>query len=361
MRLVTIFGTRPEIIRLSLLFKKLDEMGVENVLVHTGQNYDASLSGVFFKELGVPKPDHFLGVKSPTAGAQIARIIERSEKLLVKERPDALLILGDTNSGLSALAAARLNIPVAHMEAGNRCYDWEVPEEKNRRVIDHLSDWLFPYTRNSRENLLREGIDTTKIIVSGNPIVDILRHWDKDVDASPVLEKLGLRKDGFFVATSHREENVDRPERLTVILEGFKRIVRKTDLPIVWSVHPRTAKRLAGHGRLPAKIRVRQPFGMFDFLKLEKNARCVITDSGTCQEEASLYNVPAVTLRSTTERPETVECGSNMLSGVDDPERILHCVELMSRSSRDWKSPYADDKDVAEKMAQFLVSYKKRR
>ncbi len=361
MRLLTVFGTRPEIIRLSLLFRKLKEHEVENVLVHTGQNYDPKLSDIFFKELGVASPDHYLGVKSPTVGTQIAKVIEGTERLLLKEKPDAVLILGDTNSGLSAIAAARMNIPVAHMEAGNRCYDWEVPEEKNRRVIDHVSDWLFPYTRNSRENLLKEGIDPTRIIVTGNPIVDVLKQWEDAICRSRILDGLKLSKDQFFLATSHREENVDHPRRFKVILEGFKLIAKRFKFPIIWSVHPRTRRRLKHQGELPPQIILSEPLGLFDFLQLERNALCVITDSGTCQEECSLYKVPAVTIRNTTERPETVECGSNILSGVEDAEKIVHCVEVMSRSSRTWTSPYEKDQDVAEKMAQFIVSHKRLR
>ncbi len=361
MKVMTILGTRPEIIRLSLIIKRLDEVRIKNIVVYTGQNYHPRLSTIFFKELKIRKPDIYLNVKEKRVGSQIARIIERSEEVLLKEKPDLLLVLGDTNSGLSSIAATRHFIPILHMEAGNRCFDWRVPEEKNRKIIDHISDWLFPYTANSRENLIREGIAPTKIIVSGNPISEILRYYQDSFEKSKILEKLKLKAKNYFLITVHREENVDNPLNLENVLQGIRLVSRKYKKRLIWSVHPRTKKKLE---ELPSQSReigeFCLPFGFYDFLKLEKNALGVITDSGTVQEECSLFHVPTATVRNSTERPETVECGSNIVTGTEDPYRILSCVDIMIKSSRNWVSPYEDDFNVSEKIVKFIVNCKLR-
>jgi UDP-N-acetylglucosamine 2-epimerase (non-hydrolysing) len=357
-RVMTVVGTRPELIRLSLVFERLAEAGIEHHLVHTGQNYDVRLSDIFFEELGLPEPDAYLGIKTDRVGEQIGQVIARGEAELLSFRPDALLVLGDTNSGLSAVAAARHGVPVFHMEAGNRCFDWRVPEEKNRRLIDHISDFLMPYTPRSREYLLAEGIHPQKISVSGNPITEILEHHRDAWEASDVLERLGLSAGGYVLVTAHRQETVDVPERLEVICEGLGLVAAELDLPVVWSVHPRTRGRLDGRaGELDARIQLHEPFGFRDFVKLESAARCVISDSGTVQEECSLLRIPAVTCRDTTERPETVECGSNVLSGVTDPRRMLECARAMLATSADWVSPYEgpDHRGVAAKVVKHLV------
>lgn len=356
MKVMIVAGTRPEFIRLSLVLKRFAELGLSHVLVHTGQNYDPRLSDVFFSQLDLPQPDEYLGVRADTAGHQIGQIVARSDDALRRYRPDALLVLGDTNSGLSAIAAARLNIPIFHMEAGNRCFDWRVPEEKNRRLIDHISDWLLPYTPRAREYLLAEGIDSGKILVSGNPIVDVLEAFRGLWETSTVLADCRVSAGKYLLATTHREETVDVPSRLRVICIGLNLVAARLDLPIVWSVHPRTRPKLAEVGvELDARLKMYEPFNFGDFVALEAGARCVITDSGTVQEECSLLAVPAVTCRESTERPETVECGSNILSGVEDPERLATCVDVMISANRDWRSPYADDTGVAERVTQFIV------
>jgi UDP-N-acetylglucosamine 2-epimerase (non-hydrolysing) len=356
MKLLTVVGTRPELIRLSLVFRELEKAGVDNYLVHTGQNYDPRLSDIFFEELALPAPDVYLEVKAETVGEQIGHIVARAERVLLEQQPDALLVLGDTNSGLSAIAAARHNIPIFHMEAGNRCFDWRVPEEKNRKLIDHVSDWLLPYTPRSREYLLAEGIHPTKILLSGNPITDVLEEFRPRWEASDVLDRLELEPNSYLLATSHREETVDIPERLEVVCRGLSDAADELELPVVWSVHPRTRRRLEG-GDYPlgSRVQLHEPFGFLDFVRLEASARCLITDSGTVQEECSLLKVPSVTCRETTERPETVECGSNILSGVQDPARISECVRLMIAAGRDWVSPYEGDHEVAERVVKFIV------
>ncbi|MHB8650241.1 MAG: non-hydrolyzing UDP-N-acetylglucosamine 2-epimerase [Gaiellaceae bacterium] len=349
-------GTRPELIRLSLVFRAIAEAGIENHIVHTGQNYDRLLSDVFFEELGLPKPDTYLGVRADRVGDQIGQIISRSEEVFLAEQPDAVLILGDTNTGLSAISAARHDVPIFHMEAGNRCFDWRVPEEKNRKLIDHISTWLLPYTMRSREYLMSEGIHPTKIMVSGNPILDVLEHFRPQWEASDVVERLGLDDNRYVLATAHREETVDLPERLSVICEGLSLVAAEYDLPVVWSVHPRTCKRLeSGEYHLDERVRPTKPFGFFDFIRLQATAFCVVTDSGTVQEESSLLHVPAVTCRETTERPETVECGSNVLCGNRDARKMVRAVGRMVEGSRDWVSPYANDRGVADRVVKYLI------
>lgn len=351
-------GTRPELIRLSLVFERLAGAGIEHRLVHTGQNYDPRLSDIFFEELELPAPDTYLGVKAEHVGEQIGRIIAGAEAEMLAFDPDALLVLGDTNSGLAAVAAARHGIPVFHMEAGNRCFDWRVPEEKNRRLIDHISDFLMPYTPRSREYLLAEGIDPQKIMVSGNPITEILEHHRDRWEASDVVERLDLSDSDYVLVTAHRQEAVDVPERLDVICRGLGLVADELDVPLVWSVHPRTRARLdSRHEELHPHIQLHEPFGFRDFVKLESRARCVVSDSGTVQEECSLLAVPAVTCRDTTERPETIECGSNVLSGVQDPRRMVECVRAMLAAPTDWVSPYegSDHRDVAAKVVKYLV------
>jgi UDP-N-acetylglucosamine 2-epimerase (non-hydrolysing) len=356
MRVLTVVGTRPELIRLSLVFRRFAELGIEHVLVHTGQNYDVRLSQIFFDELELPQPDEYLEVRAETVGAQIGQIVARSENALLKHRPDALLVLGDTNSGLSAIAAARHDIPIFHIEAGNRCFDWRVPEEKNRKLIDHISDWLLPYTPRSREYLLNEGLSAERIFVSGNPITEVLEHFRALWEGSDVVARLGLEPDRYLLVTAHRQETVDVAERFRTLCLGLNETVGMLDLPLIWSVHPRTRGKLARTDvELDDRVQLHEPFGFGDFVALEAGAHCVITDSGTVQEECSLLKVPAVTCRDTTERPETVECGSNMLSGVNDPARLADCVAAMAAGGRDWISPYEYDRDVAEKVVKFIL------
>ncbi len=338
MKVMTILGTRPEIIRLSRIIPLLDHY-CEHVLVYTGQNYDPTLYDIFFEELGIRPPDHLLECRAESVMGQICEILTECERIIQAENPDRLLILGDTNSALSAIVAKRMGIPVYHMEAGNRCYDDRVPEETNRRIIDHCSDILLPYTERSRENLLREGIPGERIYVTGNPIKEVLDHYAPQIGASKALKNYGLGAGRYFLVTLHRAENVDVEERLNKFVEAFNRLHVEYGVPIIWSVHPHTRNRLNQQSKaLNAGVRVMEPFGLFDFIYLEQNAMCVLTDSGTVQEECCIFKVPAVTIRDVTERPETLDVGSTMLSGAE-PESILRCVKTVLGQPRNWSPP----------------------
>jgi len=307
--------------------------------VHTGQNYDFKLNGLFFQEMGIRAPDHHLGVQG-TFGEQVGLILSQTERVLREERPDRFLVLGDTNSSLAAICAKRLGIAVYHMEAGNRCYDDQVPEEVNRRLIDHCSDVLMPYTHRSKENLLYEGIERERIFVTGNPIYEVLNHYAPQIEATDVLDRLGLSKGEFFLVTLHRAENVDDPARLLRLLEGLDRVAQAHQKPVVVSLHPHTAKNMTRFELQCTSGRVRflEPFGFFAFAKLERCAYCVLTDSGTVQEECAISGIPNVTVRDTTERAETIECGSSILSG-SDPQMLLLAVRVALTSSKEWKPP----------------------
>jgi UDP-N-acetylglucosamine 2-epimerase (non-hydrolysing) len=339
MRVVTIFGTRPEIIRLSRVVSLLDRF-CEHVIVHTGQNGDPNLSEKFFQELDIRQPDVRLGVTAKGFAEQTGQILSRIEPVLSERRPDRVLILGDTNSGLAALVAARMQIPVFHMEAGNRCYDNRVPEEINRRIIDHASAVLMPYTHRSKENLLREGIERHRIVVTGNPIFEVLEAYRSGIEQSTVLDTLNLRPHHYFLVTLHRAENVDDSDRLQQFFEGIGAVADHYDKPAIISLHPRTADRMKHSGVRPrsAGVRLLEPFGFFDFVRLEQSAKCVLSDSGTVQEECCILGVPSVTLRDVTERPETIECGSNVVSGAH-PDAILAAVSLAVESAHDWICP----------------------
>jgi UDP-N-acetylglucosamine 2-epimerase (non-hydrolysing) len=355
LKIMTVLGTRPEIIRLSCVIEKLDAL-CEHVLVHTGQNYAPGLSDVFFEQLGVRAPDRYLGIREPSFGAQIGGIIASVEGQLVEERPDRMLVLGDTNSGLAAVVAKRLGIPVFHMEAGNRCFDDRVPEEVNRRIIDHSSDVLMPYTERSRANLLREGFPGERVYVTGNPIYEVLCRHEVAIASSTVLARLELEPGGYLLVTLHREENVDVEARLESFLEGLARVRDEHGRTVVFSVHPRTRARLeqAGIGE-EAGVLFAEPFGFFDFVALERSAYCVLSDSGTVQEECCIMGVPAVTLRDSTERPETIECGSNVLSGVGRGG-VGTALELALQPGRSWQPPpeYLAD-DVSSTVAGIVL------
>jgi UDP-N-acetylglucosamine 2-epimerase (non-hydrolysing) len=357
-KIMTILGTRPEIIRLSRVIPKLDE-ACTHVLVHTGQNHDPALSDVFFSELGLRAPDHALNVRGATAGEQIGAILAAGERVLRAEAPDRLLLLGDTNSSLVAIVAKRLGVPVYHMEAGNRCYDDRVPEEVNRRVIDHCSDVLMPYTERSRANLLREGLPGERVFVTGNPILEVIRHYEPRIETSTVLHRLGIEAGGYFLVTMHRAENVDLEPRLAALAAALRRLHEAHDLPVVVSTHPRTRERMGAFG-IPADgtgVRFLPPFGFFDFIALERAARCVLSDSGTVQEECAIFRVPNVTVRDVTERPETIECGSNVLAGVDT-DTILACVRTVLSRRPDWTPPreYLVE-DVSDVVLRIVLGY----
>ncbi len=336
---MTILGTRPEIIRLSLIVKLLDRH-VEHILVHTGQNYDDRLSGLFFRELEVRQPDASLEVRTSGFGSQLGQILSGVELLMQEHKPDRVLILGDTNSGLAAIVARRMNIPVYHMEAGNRCYDFRVPEEANRRIIDHVSSVLMPYTDRSRENLLREGIPGDTVYVTGNPIKEVLNHFADKISASSIHETLNVKEKGFFLVTMHRAENVDVEQRLRSIVEALILLHEEFHLPVLCSLHPRTRSK-AAEFRINLDhpgVHFLEPFGFFDFIRLEQSAFCVLSDSGTVQEETCIMGVPNVIVRDVTERPETIECGSAVMAG-SDTQTILRMVDAVTSEKRSWNPP----------------------
>jgi UDP-N-acetylglucosamine 2-epimerase (non-hydrolysing) len=357
MKILTVLGTRPEIIRLSRIIEKLDHT-CEHILVHTGQNYDPNLNDVFFHQMQIRQPDKFLGAQG-SFGEVVGTILAGCEQIMRVEKPDKFLVLGDTNSALAAFIAKRLGIPVYHMEAGNRCYDDRVPEEVNRRVIDHSSDVLMPYTERSRQNLLREGISGERIYVTGNPILEVITYYDAQIRSSGVHARLKLNPREYFLITLHRAENVDIDSRLHQFVEAFEQIEEKYRMPVVVSTHPHTRKKMqefgvdANHPRL----RFMEPFGFFDFVDLERNAFCVLSDSGTVQEECAIFKVPNVTLRDVTERPETIECGSNILAGAG-PESINRCVELVIGRANQWRVPpeYLVD-NVSDSVIKILHGY----
>jgi UDP-N-acetylglucosamine 2-epimerase (non-hydrolysing) len=358
MKVVTVFGTRPEIIRLSEVVRRLDPF-CDHVLVHTGQNHDPLLSDVFFSDLGSRTPDVHLGIEAAGFAEQAGQIIARAGAVFERERPDRVLILGDTNSGLAALAAARMRIPVFHMEAGNRCYDDRVPEEVNRRVIDHASAVLLPYTGRSCENLVREGIERERIFVTGNPIFEVMEAHRDRIEQSDVLPRLGLEASSYVLVTLHRAENVDDPARLAQFMSVLSRVAEDQACPLVVSVHPRTAARLHEFALTPASSRVMllAPLGFLDFMQLERRARLVLSDSGTVQEECAILRVPNVTLRDVTERPETIECGSNILSGAAT-EDVLRAVRLALAGPTDWTPPAEYlSRHVSSTVARIVLGY----
>ena len=339
MKVMTVLGTRPEIIRLSRVIEKLDRL-CDHKLVHTGQNFDPKLSDIFFQQLGVRQPDYYLGVVGETFGQQIGQMFHEADKVVHDERPDALLILGDTNSGLCSILAKRMGIPVYHMEAGNRCYDDRVPEEVNRRLIDHSSDVLMPYTERSRQNLLREGISGQRIYVTGNPIYEVIQHYDPLIRQATILSEVGVEAGQYFLVTMHRAENVDVEERLRGLTTALDCLQREYGVPIIVSTHPRTKARMQafGVGSNNDQVRFLPPFGFFEFITLERNALCVLSDSGTVQEECSIFKVANVTIRDVTERPETLECGSNVLSGAET-ETVVRCVRTVLDLKGQWTAP----------------------
>jgi UDP-N-acetylglucosamine 2-epimerase (non-hydrolysing) len=337
MKVAIVLGTRPEIIRLSKVIERLDAAG-KLVLVHTGQNFDPALSDVFFDELGVRAPDHRLAIEGDGFAARVGAVMIGIAPVFERERPDRVLVLGDTDSAMSAYVAKRMGIPVLHMEAGNRCFDDRVPEEVNRRIIDQASDVLLPYTERSRENLLREGFHPSHVLTIGNPIKEILDAHVARIESSAALDELGVSAGQYLLLTLHRQETVDFDDRLRSLVGEVCDAADEVELPVIFSVHPRTRERLERLGLDRPPLRPCQPFGYFDFVALERGARCVLTDSGTVQEECCIMRVPAVTVRDTTERPETVECGSNVLSGVG-VGGVATALRLACERPTDWRIP----------------------
>lgn len=329
LKVATILGTRPEIIRLARVMARFDAH-VDHVIVHTGQNYDYELNEVFFEDLGVRKPDYFLGVGGGTLGETLGGILSETEKVLVKERPDAVVILGDTNSAISAIIARRLKIPVYHMEAGNRSFDRNVPEETNRRLVDHIADFNLVYTEHARRHLLSEGLEHRRINVTGSPMREVLEHYLDQIKASDVLAKMKLKKRGYFIASLHREENVDNKARLTELVSALNTLAEKYDMPIILSTHPRTRKRLDSFGlKFDSRVQDMKPFGFHDYNNLQMNAFCAISDSGTIAEESSILGFPAITPRDAIERPEAVDVGTLIMTGLNEAT-ILAGIEAIT-------------------------------
>jgi UDP-N-acetyl-L-fucosamine synthase len=362
LKVMTIVGTRPELIKMSRVIAEFD-LFTKHVLVHTGQNFDYELNQVFFDDLGIRKPDYFLEASGPTAAKTIASVIEKSDDVMEKEKPDALLLYGDTNSCLSVISAKRKKIPVFHMEAGNRCFDQRVPEELNRKVLDHLSDINLVLTEHARRYLLAEGIAADRIIKTGSHMEEVLSHYKANIDASNVLSRLGLRAKGFFVVSAHREENVDTPANLRDLLDTVNALAVKYDVPVIVSTHPRTKIRLEqlGASDLHAHVQFLKPFGFFDYIRLQSEAMCVLSDSGTITEEASLLNLPAITIRNAHERPEGMDVGTLIMSGLK-PDDVLTAVEITikhhSHAAPNFKSveDYAGGA-VSKKVLRVVMSY----
>lgn len=326
LKVMTIVGTRPEIIRLSATIKLLDQF-VNHLLVHTGQNYDYELNEIFFQDLELRKPDYFLNVDVSSLGAAVGDIIRKSEEVLLKEKPDALLVLGDTNSCLTAYMAKRMHIPIFHMEAGNRCFDFNVPEETNRRIIDHIADFNLVYTEHARRHLLSEGLPHRRIYLTGSPMYEVLMAHLEKIKKSDVLNRLSLTPQHYFVVSTHREENVDHPDRLRHILNLLNRLADEYNLPVIVSMHPRTRKRIDQLTDCPLdqRIQFHKPFGFLDYVALQMNAKCTISDSGTISEESAILSFPAISLRQSMERPEAQDAGTIILTGFEE-EIVLDSV-----------------------------------
>jgi UDP-N-acetylglucosamine 2-epimerase (non-hydrolysing) len=361
MKVATVVGTRPEIIRLSRVIATMDRY-MDHVLIHTGQNYDYELNEIFFEDLEIRKPDYFLEAAGKSAAETIGNVIAKSDEVLDEVHPDAMLVLGDTNSCLAAIAAKRRKIPVFHMEAGNRCFDERVPEEINRKIVDHVSDINMPYSDISREYLLREGIPPDRIIKTGSPMYEVLTYYRPKIERSGVLERLGLREGEYFVVSSHREENIDSPRQFRNLVEVLNLLASKYELPVIVSVHPRTRKRIDSEGiTFPEKVRPMKPMGFSDYVHLMMAARVTLSDSGTITEESSILNFRALNIREAHERPEGMEEGAVMMVGLDQ-KRILAAMRVLDTQ------PVGPDRtlrivadyavtNVSEKVVRIILSY----
>lgn len=356
-KILTIIGTRPEIIRLSKVIPKLDKH-YNNILVHTGQNFDYELDKIFLKELNVRKPNYYLNARG-TFAKQISTIIQKLEVIIAKEKPEKFLVLGDTNSSVGAIVAARMRVKVYHMEAGNRCYSKISPEEVNRRIIDHTSDILLPYTNGSKQNLVKEGIKNKNIFITGNPINEVIISFKKKINYSKILNKLSLDKNNFFLLTLHRQENVDDIKVFKNLLNSLKKIVIKYDKKIIWPIHPRSKKMLSmiNNIKLDKRIILIKPLGFFDFVKLEQNCFMTITDSGTVQEESNIFKKPCLIIREYTERPETINAGGAKLVG-SNLKKIMNSIEYFSRKTiKIKKIKDYDVKDVSSKILKIMKNF----
>jgi UDP-N-acetylglucosamine 2-epimerase (non-hydrolysing) len=361
-KVMTIVGTRPEIIKLSCVINELDKC-TNHILIHSGQNYDYELNEIFFKQLAIRKPDHFLNAAAEKPAETIGNVISKSDKVMELEKPDALLLLGDTNSCLAAISAKRRKIPVFHMEAGNRCFDQRVPEEINRKIVDHVSDINMTYTEHARRYLLAEGLKPETVIKIGSPMMEVLNHYRTEMNASTVLKQLSIEPHNYFLVSTHREENIDSEINFQDLLETLKAIAGKYNKPIIVSTHPRTRKNLEVRTavELDRRIRFLKPLGFLDYVKLQMNAFCVISDSGTITEESSILNFPAITIRQAHERPEGMDEGTLIMSGLK-ADRVLQTIDIVasqhSTSDRQFKVvPDYDAINVSKKVVRIILSY----
>lgn len=361
LKVVTIVGTRPELIRLSRVMAALDRH-CDHVIVHTGQNYDYELNGVFFEDLGLRKPDHFLEAAGATAAETIGNVIAASSRVLAETAPDAMLVLGDTNSCLAVIAAKRLKIPTFHMEAGNRCFDMRVPEEINRRIVDHVSDINLTYSEIAREYLLAEGLDPQRVIRTGSPMYEVLSHYRPGIDAADPLPTLGLTQHDYFLVSAHREENIESDVQFNGLIQILNGLAERFDKPVVLSTHPRTRKKIEASGaKLDDRVMQMKPFGFLDYVHLQMKARAVLSDSGTITEESSILNFPALNIRETHERPEGMEEGAVMMVGMN-PDRVFQGLQILESQPRgaDRLLHVVRDYDVdnvSEKVVRIIVSY----
>ena len=362
LKVMTILGTRPEIIRLSVMIEKFDQY-FNHILVHTGQNYDYNLNQVFFKELGIRKPDCYLDSVGENLGESIGNIIARAYNLMQEKQPDAVLILGDTNSALAAIAAKRLKIPIFHMEAGNRCWDWNVPEMVNRTIVDHISDINMPYTEHSRRYLIAEGVDGKTMFVTGSPLGEVMDRHMEAIKKSGVLVRLGLKPQKYMLLSAHREENIDNEEHFLSLMESINVLAEKYQLPIIYSMHPRSKKFIEQRKfKFHPLVRSMQPFGFLDYNHLQMNAYCVLSDSGTLSEESAMMHFPAVLMRTSTERPEVLDKGTIVVGGIkgNDVEQAVELAVSMFEHGEEtvMAEDYAD-KNVSVKVVKIIQSYAK--
>lgn len=361
-KVMTIIGTRPELIKMSRVIAELDQH-TKHVLVHTGQNYDYELNQLFFEDLDIRKPDYFLAAVGENAAQTIARVIEKSDEVMEKEKPDAVMLYGDTNSCLAVISAKRRKIPVFHMEAGNRCFDQRVPEELNRKVLDHLSDINLVLTEHARRYLIAEGVRPETIIKTGSHMREVLDYYMPKIQASDVLARMGLEKGRYFIVSMHREENVDMPENLTDLVQTLNALAKQYQLPVIVSTHPRTQKRLdaLNLGKMDSRIQFLKPFGFCDYVKLQMGALCVVSDSGTITEEGSLLNLPAVTIRNAHERPEGMDVGTLIMAGLKK-DHVLDAVRvIVAQHECDTRvmAPVEDyeAQSVSKKILRIVLSY----
>ena len=362
LKVMTMVGTRPEIIKLSQVIKELDRY-VEHILVHTGQNFDYELNEIFFEQLGLRKPDEFLNAAGKNAAETIGKVIIASDEAFEKYQPDALLLYGDTNSCMAVISAKRRKIPIFHMEAGNRCFDQRVPEEINRKIVDHLSDINMPLSEHARKYLEREGLPPETIIKTGSPMMEVLNFHKENIEKSNILEKEGLKKEEYFIVSTHREENVDSEENFSNLLESLNAITSKYNKKVIVSTHPRTRKKLEAIGftNQNTLIEFMKPFGFLDYIKLQKNAFCVISDSGTITEESSILGFPSITIRQAHERPEGMDEGTLIMTGLEK-NRIMEAIDIVTSQMKD--NPLAihrvgdyETDNVSKKVVRIILSY----